>query len=91
MPRYMVERSFPNGLAIPMDAEGRKAIDNVIRNNAEHGVHWVHSYVNPDRTSTHCIYDSPSPEAIRKVADRNGLPVGRITEVTLLDPYFYQP
>ena len=91
MPRYMVERSFPNGLAIPMDADGRKVLDNVIHNNAEHGVNWVHSYVNPDRTSTHCIYDSPSPEAIRKVADRNGLPVGRITQVTLLDPYFYQP
>lgn len=91
MPRYMVERSFPNGLAIPMDAEGRKALDNVISNNAEHGVNWVHSYVNPDRTSTYCIYDGPSPEAIRKVADRNGLPVGRITQVTLLDPYFYQP
>jgi len=25
------------------------------------------------------------------VADRNGLPVGRITEVKVLDPYFYQP
>jgi len=25
------------------------------------------------------------------VADRNGLPVGRITEVNVLDPYFYGP
>jgi Protein of unknown function (DUF4242) len=91
MPRYMVERSFPEGLAIPLNADGRKALDNVIHNNAEHGVNWVHSYVNPDRTSTYCIYDGPSPEAIRKVGERNGLPVGRITQVTLLDPYFYQP
>ena len=45
----------------------------------------------PDRKNTFCIYDAPAPEAIRKVADRNGLPVGRITEVSLLDPYFYQP
>jgi Protein of unknown function (DUF4242) len=37
------------------------------------------------------IYDAPAPEAIRKVADRNGLPVNRITEVRVLDPYFYQP
>ena len=91
MPRYMVERSFPDGLSIPMNADGRKALDNVIRNNAEHGVSWVHSYVNPERTVTYCIYDGASPEAIRKVADRNGLPVGRITQVSLLDPYFYQP
>jgi hypothetical protein len=90
MPRYMVERSFPQGLAIPLNAEGRQAIDNVVRNNADHGVTWVHSYVNPERTSTFCVYDAPTPEAIRKVADRNGLPVGRITQVSVLDPYFYQ-
>jgi hypothetical protein len=28
------------------------------------------------------------PEAIRTVAERNGQPVGRITEVSVLDPYF---
>jgi len=89
MPRYLVERSFPQGLAIPMNADGRKALEGVIANNAESGVAWVHSYVTPERTATFCIYDAPSPEAIRKVADRNGLPVGRITQVNVLDPYFY--
>jgi hypothetical protein len=29
------------------------------------------------------------PEAIRKAAQRNSLPVDRITEVSVLDPYFY--
>jgi hypothetical protein len=90
MPRYLVERSFPQGLAIPMNADGRAALDGVIAANADHGVTWVHSYVNPERTETFCIYDAPSPEAIRKVADRNGLPVGRITQVSVLDPYFYR-
>jgi hypothetical protein len=33
----------------------------------------------------------PSPDAIRKVADANGLPVQRITEVIVLDPTVYQP
>ena len=89
MPRYLVERSFPQGLAIPMNADGRKALDGVIANNADSGVTWVHSYVTPERTETVCIYDAPSPESIRKVADRNGLPVGRITQVNVLDPYFY--
>jgi hypothetical protein len=89
MPRYLVERSFPQGLAIPINADGRKAMDGVIATNAEHGVGWVHSYVNPERTQTFCIYDAPTPEAIRKVAERNGLPVGRITQVSVLDPYAY--
>ena len=91
MPRYLVERTFPKGLTIPLNEEGRKAMDNVVKNNAEHGVSWVHSYVNPERTQTFCIYDGPSPEAIRKVAERNGLPANRITEVSVLDPYFYRP
>ncbi len=89
MPRYLVERSFPQGLSIPINADGRKAMDGVIATNGEHGVNWVHSYVNPERTQTFCIYDAASPEAIRKVADRNGLPVGRITQVSVLDPYSY--
>jgi hypothetical protein len=91
MARFMIERTFPNGLSIPLDDEGKKAVANVVANDAEHGVTWVHSYVNPDRTGTFCVYDGPTPEAIRKVAERNGLPVNRITEVTVLDPYFYRP
>jgi Protein of unknown function (DUF4242) len=91
MTRYLIERSFPDGLTIPMNAEGRKAVAGVVANNAEQGVTWLHSYVSPDRKNTFCIYDGPSPEAIRKVADRNGLPVSRITAISVLDPYFYQP
>lgn len=91
MPRYLIERSFPDGLSIPMNDEGKKAIAGVVANNADLGVTWVHSYVTPDRKSTFCIYDATTPESIRKVADRNGLPVHRITEVNVLDPYFYQP
>lgn len=91
MSRYLVERHFPDGLTIPMNAEGRKAVAGVVANNAEQGVTWVQSYVSPDRKKTFCIYDGPTPESIRKVAERNGLPVERITEVSVLDPYFYQP
>ena len=91
MPRYMVERTFPDGLAIPTNMQGRETTAKVASKNAEVGVTWVHSYVTPDRKATYCIYDGPTPEAIRKVADRNSLPVGRITEVSVLDPYFYQP
>lgn len=89
MTRYLVERTFADGLAISTDDEGAKAAQNVVAGNAEHGVTWLQSYVNPDRTATFCIYDGPSPEAIRMAAETNGLPVDRITEVRVLDPYFY--
>ncbi|MGO8969837.1 MAG: DUF4242 domain-containing protein [Myxococcaceae bacterium] len=90
MPRYMVERTFPNGLEIPITAEGAEALLGVVGRNAELGVTWVHSYVTEDKRKTYCIYDGPDPEAIRRVAERNKLPVDRITKVTVLDPYFYR-
>lgn len=90
MPRYMVERTFPDGLAIPVNDDGAAACLTVVGNNAKDGVTWVHSYVTPDKGKTFCIYDAPSPEAIRTAAQRNGLPVDHITQVSVLDPYFYQ-
>ena len=47
-------------------------------------------YVTGDKKKTFCIYDVPSPEAIRKAAQRNNLPVDSITPVTVSDPYFYR-
>ncbi len=90
MPRYMVERTFPKGLVIPMTEEGAAVCLGVVDHNADLGVTWVHSYVSEDKTKTYCIYDGPSPEAIRQAAERNGLPVDRITKVSVLDPYFYR-
>jgi hypothetical protein len=90
MPRYLVERTFPDGLAIPLSEEGAKACQGVVAIDAEQLVSWVHSYVTPDRKHTFCVYDAPTPEAIRQVAERNKLPVDRITEVRVLDPYFYR-
>lgn len=89
MARYMVERTFPDGLEIPINADGVKACANVVGVNAEDGVTWVHSYVSNDKKKTFCIYDAPTPEAVRRTASKNGLPVDHITEVRVLDPYFY--
>ena len=90
MPRYLVERTFTDGLNIPQDASGAAACLNVVDGNAGHQVTWVHSYVTPDRSHTYCIYDGPTPEAIRAAAGDTGLPVDSITEVSVLDPYFYR-
>ncbi len=90
MPRYIVQRTFPQGLEIPVTDAGAKICDAVIEGNAEEGVTWVHSYVSADKRTTFCVYDAPSPEGIRKTASRNDLPVDQITEVRVLDPYFYR-
>jgi hypothetical protein len=88
MPRYLIERSFPEGLGVPATAKGAAACRIVVERNDDEGVTWLHSYVSADDTTTYCIYDAPNPEAIRKAAARNGLPVGHITQVRVLDPYF---
>jgi hypothetical protein len=89
MPRYMVERTFPEGLDIPTNDAGAKTCLGVVQNNAEEGVTWVHSYVSENKTETFCIYDGPDPESIRRAALANGLPVDSVREVRVLDPYFY--
>jgi Protein of unknown function (DUF4242) len=90
MPRYLVERSFPEGLSIPVDEGGAKTCQVVVDGNATEGVTWIQSYVTTDKQMTFCVYDGPSPEAIRRAAEANQLPVDRITEVRVLDPYFYR-
>lgn len=89
MPRYLVERTFPDGLQIPITKEGADGCSRIVRTNADEAVTWVHSYVNPEHTRTFCVYDAPDPEAIRRAAERNGLPIDSMTEVRVLDPYFY--
>jgi hypothetical protein len=89
MPRYMIERTFPAGLHVPVTTEGASALLDIVNTNSEQGVTWVHSYVSADKTRSYCIYDAPSPEAVRQVARRNELPVNSITEVSVLAPYFY--
>jgi len=90
MPRFLVERTFPAGLAIPVDDQGAGLCLNVVGNNLQDDVTWVHSYVTQDKSKTFCIYDAPTPEAIRRAAQRNNLPVDTITPVSVLDPYFYR-
>jgi hypothetical protein len=90
MPRYVVQRSFPEGLEIPRGNGCTQLCRLVVERNAVEGVTWISSYVSEDRTRSFCVYDAPTPEAIRRTADANDLPVEEITRVSVLDPYFYE-
>jgi hypothetical protein len=89
MPRYLIQRPFSEGLDIPINEQGVKECLKVVNNNLLDEVTWIHSYVSEDKKQTFCIYDAPSPEAVRKASRRNNLPVALIIEVRVLDPYFY--
>ena len=90
MPRYVVQRSFRDGLQIPIDSAGGELCRPVIERNAREGVTWVTSFVSEDRARTFCVYDAPAPQAIRGGAALSLLAVEEITRVSVLDPYFYK-
>ncbi|SRR6266542_283476 len=89
MPRYVVERTFPKAWSLPIAIEGAAYCLALVEQNAYEGVTWLHSYVRDDKRKTFCVSDAPNPEAIRKTAARNDLPIDRITQVTVLTPYSY--
>jgi hypothetical protein len=85
MPRYLIERTFHENLGLPGPDQGDQARLAFVENNSLAGVTWIYSYVSPDRKKSFCIYDAPTPEALRRAAQHNGLPIDRITEVRLLE------
>jgi hypothetical protein len=77
MPIFMVERRYADELdAITEVADGINKV------NAEEGVRWLYSFLSADKRKTYCLYEAPSPEAIRRAASRAGLPADVIVEVT---------
>jgi hypothetical protein len=86
MPKYIVERTYAFGAPLPGDG-AVDAFENHLVRNGDLGVTWVHSYVTEDKAKSFCVIDAPSPEAIRRAAKRNSLPVDQITQVRVLDPY----
>jgi hypothetical protein len=77
MPIFMVERQFAEELDLTADAA-----DGVNRINDDESVRWLYSFLSADKRKTYCLYEAPSPEAIRRAAARAGLPADVVVEVT---------
>ncbi len=76
MPVFMIERRYAEALEVTAEAA-----DGINQINDEEGVRWLYSFLSLDKRKTYCLYDAPSPEAIRRAADRAGLPADVIVEV----------
>jgi hypothetical protein len=76
MPVYVIERTFAEQLDLSSDDV--KEIDEI---NADEGVRWLFSFLSADRRRTYCLYEAPSPDAIRTAAERANVPVDEIVEV----------
>lgn len=77
MPIFMIERRYADEL----DANA-EVVDGINRINDDEGVRWLYSFLSADKRKTYCLYEAPSPDAIRRAAERAGLPADVIVEVT---------
>lgn len=77
MPIFMIERRYAEELEA-----GAERVDGINRINDEEGVRWLYSFLSADKRKTYCLYEAPSPEAIRRAAARAQLPADVIVEVT---------
>jgi Protein of unknown function (DUF4242) len=77
VPIFMVERNF----AVALEPTLVPA-DGINRINAEEGVRWLYSFLSADKRKTYCLYEAPTPEAIRTAAVRAGLPADVVIEVS---------
>jgi predicted nucleic acid-binding Zn ribbon protein len=80
MPRYIIERIVGHVAPDVMQATGRKS-NAVIAEMT--GVVWVRSYMSDAEGKMYCEYHAPSIEAVLEHARRAGLPVDKISEVSL--------
>jgi Protein of unknown function (DUF4242) len=76
MPVFVIEREFAEQLEL--SSQDVRLIDEV---NADEGVRWIFSFLSADRRRTYCLYEAPSPEAIRAAAKRSDIPADAIVEV----------
>jgi hypothetical protein len=77
MPIFLIERRYADELEASAEL-----IDGINRINDDEGVRWLYSFLSADNRKTYCLYEAPSPEAIRRAAERAHLPADVIVEVT---------
>jgi hypothetical protein len=73
----MVERNHAEVLEPSLEIA-----DGINRINAQEGVRWLYSFLSADKRKTYCLYEAPTPEAIRTAAARAGLPADVVIEVS---------
>ncbi|MGO9225438.1 DUF4242 domain-containing protein [Mycobacterium sp.] len=76
MPIFIVERTLADELEPSLELA-----NGINRINDEEGIRWMYSFLSADKRKTYCLYEAPSPEAIRTAAARAGLPADAVVEV----------
>jgi len=77
MPMFLIERRFAEEF-VP-DAEDAAAVNLI---NDDEDVRWLFSFLSADHRKSYCLYEADSAAAIRRAAERAGLPADVIVEVS---------
>jgi hypothetical protein len=57
--------------------------------NDEVGVRWLFSFLSSDHKKSYCLYEAPTPEAMREAAKRANIPADAIVEVLEIRPQMF--
>lgn len=76
MPLFLIERNFAQKLQVTPQSAG---VINAV--NDEEKIRWLISFLSIDKKKTFCLYEATSAEAIRRAAERAGIPADEIIEV----------
>ena len=76
MPLFLIERNFAEKLNVTPD--GASEIKEI---NDQENVRWLISFLSIDKKKTFCLYEAVSVEAIRRAAERAGIPADEIIEL----------
>ena len=88
MPRYIIERDVG-----AIDLEALPEIGKVALGaaNSLEGVVWIRSYLSEAEGKVYCEYEAPNPDAVHEHARLAGLPVTRISQITLeIEPSMFR-
>lgn len=77
MPVFMIERRYAEEFT--PSTEGAAEVRLV---NDDEDVHWLYSFLSADKRKSFCLYEAESADAIRRAAERAGLPADVIIEVS---------
>ncbi len=77
MPMYLIERRF----AEQLDVDEAGAAEIRLANDDE-GIRWLYSFLSADKRKTYCLYEAPSADAVRRAAERAGLPADVVVELS---------
>jgi hypothetical protein len=86
MPKFVIERDLPGAGSLTADEVRTVAAkSNEVLADMASRAQWLQSYVTSDKV--YCVYIAEDEAALREHADRVGVPVSTVNEITsVLDP-----